>query len=435
MGLRTITCVLVCFIVIFGFSAQSTAAADKKTNYFVNKDKLPFDELNGLETNRYWGVHKGAGYRIEVPERWNGELVLYAHGYRNADVKELTVDNPENLRKYLLEKGYAWGASSYSTNGYDVKQGVMDTHALGKFFNGKIAKPEQTYVVGHSMGGHITGVLIEQYHNTYDGAMPMCGVMGDNELFDFFSDFNLASQVLAGIEPQFPAVDNYQTHVVPKIKQTLGLNTGLLTAEGEMLRDLTMYFSGGDRPLFNLAFSSWKNFLYTLYRSDFSYGTPGNIIDNTDSIYQLDSNPELSVEEIELAEKIPNITADPQAQNINGLSKIPSISGELHQPVITLHTLGDLFVPFSMEQMYAKKVAANGDSDLLVSRAVRAVGHCEFTPAEETEAFADLVKWVEKGIKPEGDAILDPAVVNQENFGIKFTNPLRIYDPLHSSGE
>ncbi|SFG64321.1 Prolyl oligopeptidase family protein [Halobacillus alkaliphilus] len=327
------------------------------------------------------------------------------------------------------------GASSYSTNGYDVKQGVVDTHALGKFFNGKIANPKRTYVVGHSMGGHITGVLIEQYRDVYDGAMPMCGVMGDNELFDFFADFNLASQVLAGIEPQFPAPDNYQTHVVPKIKQTMGLNTGLLTAEGEMLQDLTMYLSGGERPLFDLAFSSWNNFLFTLYRSDFSYGTPGNISDNTDSVYQLDSNSELSVEEMDLAEKIPEITADPQARNKNGLSKIPRISGELHQPVLTLHTLGDLFVPFSMEQLYAEKVAANGDSDLLVSRAVRAVGHCEFTPEEETEGFADLTDWVENGIKPEGDAILDPEVVSQDDFGIKFTNPIRMYDPLLSLKE
>ncbi|MFZ0475353.1 MAG: hypothetical protein WAM18_07790 [Halobacillus sp.] len=434
MGLRMFTCVAVFFVVLFGFYGESSEAAES-TSYFVDKEKLPFDAPSGIETDRYWGVHKGAGYRIEVPEKWNGELVLYAHGYRNAEVKELTVDNPENLRKYLLEKGYAWGASSYSTNGYDVKQGVIDTHALGKFFNGKIAKPKRTYIVGHSMGGHITGVLIEQFRNEYDGAMPMCGVMGDNELFDFFADFNLASQVLAGIDPIFPAEENYQTTVVPKIKQAIGLNTGVLTLEGEMLQDLTMYLSGGERPLFDLAFSSWNNFLFTLYRSDFSYGTPGNIIDNTDSIYQLDSNSELSVEEMYLAEKIPEITADPQARNKNGLSKIPRISGELHQPVLTLHTLGDLFVPFSMEQLYAEKVAANGESDLLVSRAVRAVGHCEFTPVEETEAFADLTDWVENGIKPEGDAILDPEVVSQTDFGIKFTNPIRTYDPLLSLNE
>ncbi|MGP4068105.1 hypothetical protein [Halobacillus sp. B29] len=108
MGLRMFTCVVVCFVVLFGFYGESSEAAET-TSYFVDKEKLPFDAPNGIETDRYWGVHNGAGYRIEVPKKWNGELVLYAHGYRNAEVKELTVDNPENLRKYLLEKGYAWG--------------------------------------------------------------------------------------------------------------------------------------------------------------------------------------------------------------------------------------------------------------------------------------------------------------------------------------
>src|SRR3954447_2750773 len=28
------------------------------------------------------GIHSGAAYRIEVPDRWNGRLVVYAHGYR-----------------------------------------------------------------------------------------------------------------------------------------------------------------------------------------------------------------------------------------------------------------------------------------------------------------------------------------------------------------
>ena len=44
------------------------------------------------------------------------------------------------------------------------------------------------------MGGHITGVIIEQYPQLFDGAMPICGVMGDYDLFDYFLDFNLAAQ-------------------------------------------------------------------------------------------------------------------------------------------------------------------------------------------------------------------------------------------------
>ncbi|KHE67371.1 hypothetical protein, partial [Halobacillus sp. BBL2006] len=122
-----------------------------------------------------------------------------------------------------------------------------------------------------------------------------------------------------------------------------------------------------------------------------------------------------------------------QARNENGLAKIPHISGQINVPVMTLHTIGDLFVPFSMEQLYAERVAENGKSDMLVSRAIRAVGHCEFTPAEETDAFADLVEWAEGGEKPQGDQILNPDIVKNKDFGIEFTSPLRVYDPLQNS--
>src|SRR3989449_11175184 len=92
---------------------------------------------------RSWGVHKGAGYRIEAPDNWNGDLVLYAHGFRGIGL-ELTVSNPR-IRQYLVTNGYAWAASSYSKNGYDVRQGVMDTHALSELFNGLVGHPRRTY--------------------------------------------------------------------------------------------------------------------------------------------------------------------------------------------------------------------------------------------------------------------------------------------------
>ena len=68
--------------------------------------------------------------------------------------------------------------------------------------------------------------------------------------------------------------------------------------------------------------------------------------------------------------------------------------------MLTLHNLGDLFVPFKMEIDYAQRVAANEASDLVVQRAIRGVGHCDFTPQEMITAFEDLVRWVEEGVKP-----------------------------------
>ena len=401
----------------------TAAFAGPPPAYFVDASKLPFTALPGTSTTRYWGVHGGAGYQIEVPDNWNGDLVLYAHGFRGTGL-ELTVSMPR-IRAYLVANGYAWAASSYSKNGYDVKQGVKDTHALGQLFNGLVGHPRRTYVTGHSMGGHITGVTIEQYPQAYVGALPMCGVMGDNELFDYFLDFNLVAQALAGVPAQFPFPANYQTAVVPGVKAALGAAYPVvLNAQGLALAGVTQNISGGPRPAFATSFAVWGNFLFTVGVTGGDIGVaPGNVQDNSDTLYQIDSDPALSPAEFGLNATVLRVALDPQGRHPNGLANIPPISGRLPIPVLSLHTIGDLFVPFSMEQIYARRAAAQGAADLLVTRAIRDHGHCGFAVQEETAAFTDLVNWVTNGVRPAGDDILTPAAVGDPKFGCQFSVP------------
>ncbi len=150
---------------------------------------------------------------------------------------------------------------------------------------------------------------------------------------------------------------------------------------------------------------------------------PGNVQDNIGTVYQIDSDPALSPDEIALNADVLRVTQDPQGRHPNGLGNIPPISGQLPIPVLSLHTIGDLFVPLSMEQIYARRVAAQGASDLLVVRAIRNHGHCGFAIQEEAAAFAALVNWVVNGVKPAGDDILDPAVVADPKFGCQFSVP------------
>src|SRR5215470_17715957 len=227
-------------------STGGLALAGPPPDYFVDESKLPFPALSGQTTTRYWGIHDGAGYRIEVPDNWNGDLVLYAHGFRGTGL-ELTITNPR-IRKWLID------------HGYDVKQGVKDTHALGTLFHGLVGNPVRTYFTGHSMGGHITGVAIEQYPNAYAGALPMCGVMGDNELFDYYLDFNLVAEALAGVSAEFPFPADYQTAVVPVVKAALGpAYPAVLNLQGKQLVGVTQNISGGPRPAFSTSFVVWGN--------------------------------------------------------------------------------------------------------------------------------------------------------------------------------
>lgn len=85
--------------------AATTVMAGPPPKYFVNKALLPFDGVLGIPTQRAWGVHSNAGYRIEVPDNWNGGLVMWAHGFRGTGL-ELTVDN-HPLRIYLIANGFA----------------------------------------------------------------------------------------------------------------------------------------------------------------------------------------------------------------------------------------------------------------------------------------------------------------------------------------
>jgi len=96
-------------------------------------------------------------------------------------------------------------------------------------------------------------VAIEQYPRAYVGALPMCGVMGDNELFDYFLDFNLVAAALAGVPAQFPA--DHQTAAVPAITAALGAPyPSVLNAAGLQLLGVTQNISGGPRPGFAISF-------------------------------------------------------------------------------------------------------------------------------------------------------------------------------------
>ncbi len=405
------------------------ALAEPPKRYFVDEAQLNSLVARPGATIQV-GIHAGAGYWIEVPANWNGDLVLWAHGYRGTGLA-LTVD-AHPLRDYLLANGYAWAASSYSKNDYEVGQGVLDTHRLLSLFGSKVAQPDQVFITGASMGGHVTGVSVEQFPNSYDGAMAICGVMGDVELFDFFADFNLAGQALGGVTQGFPVADpaTWLWTDLPQLKANLESVPGgwplQLNQDGLNFKQLTELRSGGERPNFDNAWYYWNalatDFLFNLAVDTGTLPVNGNLVDNSDIVYQFDQDPALTVAEAELNMNILRMTASPQARHPNGLAAIPAISGDLEAPMLTLHNLGDLFVPFHNEIVYALEVTANGEADLLVQRAIRGVGHCDFTPAELIRGFADLVAWVENGVRPAGDIVLNPAVVASANYGCQFTS-------------
>ncbi len=421
---------------------EETRAQDTRTFTPANPTATTFtamaaatgDVVDVSTTSRWAGVLGGAAYQVEVPLNWNGKLVMYAHGYAGTGAA-LNV-GPPSIRRYLIQNGYAWAASSYSKNYYDVRAGVEDTNALALEFT-KIATansrpltaPTKIFITGHSMGGHITAAAIEDeaaataiHKVKYAGAVPMCGVVGDVELFNQFAAMQVTAQALAGL-PAYPSdkFADISTLVTNALFTTF---PSVPTAAGQKYVSVLQNITGGPRPMFNLGLAFGGSFpsAYGTFGSD---GTVTgilnkNVLDTTGFTYTIDGDATGSTALNTAAIKL-TAAADANRLRTDGLRWIPKANGEFKIPVVSIHTLGDLFVPFSMEQVYQKRVAAKGNSAFLVQRAIRGVSHCDFTTAEQVTAFDDMIKWEAGGAKPAGDDVVTPATVAAASFGCTFT--------------
>ncbi len=395
---------------------------------------------------RYRGIHGEAAYRIEVPHVWNGMLVMYAHGYAG-EGEELTVSFP-SLRQWLIDNGYAWAASSYSANYYDVRAGIEDTNKLANEFvklvaaGGRtVSAPGKIYITGHSMGGHVAAAAVEEetYASAvnkvrYHGAVPMCAATGDVYQFEYLMNVTFAAQHLAAQSDESLALTarpatNFDADAINAILwdtvPTAG-RTGVPSEAGEILAGIVRNLSGGPRPAFEQGFrSAWFGTVMSTGGRD---GTVDGILakdltGNIGTVYQFDDDVELSAEERQFNSTILRVAGDPNANapRRNGLRWIPLVNAEFQVPVVTLHGLGDPFVPFKHQQIYRQRAERNGSHHWLVQRAIRAPGHCDFALEEEVEAFKAMLQWEQQGVKPAGDDVLDPATVRAADYGCAFT--------------
>jgi pimeloyl-ACP methyl ester carboxylesterase len=371
----------------------------------------------------FFGKYDGGLYRIEVPDKWNGELVLFAHGFvPNAGPtgSTLRVGN-HRFREHLIQEGFAWTASSYRCNGYVPGQGLVDTLALRDLFkqaNGGRA-PARTYLTGESMGGHVTLLGMQEFPTAFDGALAMCPA--GPELFDFYAAVSAAAEVVTGV--QFHA-DTAQQDAA-KMAELLGKPPDY-TEKGRQLASVELQISGGPRPFALEGLTS--RFIANMSTNQAALvgsTTPSNrAVDTAHIKYGIADGLGLTSDALNARAR--RKTGDAEIRNPNGpYEEVVPFDGKIERPLITMHGTGDLYVPIFLEQTLKRAVAAAGNDRLLVQRIYRIGAHCQFSQPEMIKAFDDLVTWVRKGTRPEGDEVNG----DLSNAGMKFTEPLRPNDP------
>jgi pimeloyl-ACP methyl ester carboxylesterase len=367
-----------------------------------------FEALPGAKA--YFGRLGGSIYQIEMPDNWNGRLVLYMHGFWDFP-PELTVKAPA-IRGYLIRNGFALGASSFSSGSLVPGLAADETAALWDLFVQRFGRPERTYVMGESMGGGAATLSAERYPDRYDGALGLSSMAGSTPAVGFMGDFFVAGAFVAGVTQ----ADFDSTPIEELIDSRI-----LPTLEDETAHDLfeaiVIDMTGGPRPLDNEGFQEREMPNWEFAETAIGAG----VFDNRETVYRLGPLSDVSSEEFNAAAI--RVTA---GDVLETLTAGQEISGDIKMPLLTLHTTGDLFVPISHQQVLRHKVEAAGRGNLLVQRAVRAAGHFAFTNAEWISGLEALIAWVEEGVKPEGEDLL---VDDLSEAGGRFTLAPRLGSP------
>lgn len=358
---------------------------------------------------------------------WSGDLVVFAHGYRDPTdpvyAEGFWSDPPTSLAGLLASLGgldsvdltggvgpalalavcpvsgllgledkapAAFAASSYSSNGYAVDVAVPQTHVVNGLFDAYLGEPSRRFITGASLGGIISLEIAETYGEAYAGALPTCGPIGGSlaqleyvghveymfrylfpEVFDDDDPASIDLTVPLGLPYGDPALPGDGNTVVDKIVAAV---TSDGTGRLDRLAAIEVDPLGGTRrPLLQYdpddpdsrLRSVLDAFFYTAAgKQDVLDLTGGGLpFDNQEATYYDGAG-----DSVILTAPAPRFAADQDAVAYFLTHYEPS--GNLTLPTITVHNRYDPVVPSFHEEVYADLVAGQGQSDNLVTAIV-----------------------------------------------------------------
>jgi pimeloyl-ACP methyl ester carboxylesterase len=327
-----------------------------------------------------------------IPDNWNQQLVVYAHGYVAVQeplalpLDELTLSDGTFLPEVIMSLGYAFATSSYHKNGYAVEQAAMDLNSLVEDFRAG-HKTDKVFITGASEGGLIATMLLEKYPGSYDAGLALCGPVGGAPYqIKYLGDFRVVfDYFFPGVFPfgmaDIPAnayLDWDATYVpaVGTAVESSSFLTGQLFGVTNAALDPADPSSAVETSLSVLFYSIWA----TNDIIDVAGGQPyGNVFR-----WYTGSSRDLA-----LNKGVERVRSDSAA--VDYMKDFYEPTGRLSRPLVTLHTTLDGQVPFSHEVRYLARTVLSGKGRFLTVLPVTRYGHCNFTLDEILGAFGLMI--------------------------------------------
>ncbi len=408
--------------------------------------------FTGCDTAKCSDTLNGAQYQIVMPTKWNGTLLIYSHGYRQAQPSPPAFEpvetkaqpaSDDQTQQALLDQGYALAGSAYKSNGWAVADGVAAAEDLHEYFTTTIGNPYRTLVWGDSLGGLITQTIAEKHPEWVDGAAPLCGVVaGVVPNMNIGLDVSYAVKTLIYPQMKLTGYTSYQesvanwTEAIKRLVAAAGDTAGGGTAKVLYISALidapsqTRTFDGSSveskvKATVEALATGLGYATFARYDLETRFG--GNPSGNVGTDYAArisDAEKSLintvtpgAVEKFDAAMATgQRVTADPAA-TAKAKAEGGDPQGTVQRPTITMHTAADPLVIVQNESFFANRYAAAAKAGKAPGGLVQlytvapstypekpgapyGAGHCNFTSKSRVAVIDLLTDWVQNGVYP-----------------------------------
>ena len=323
-----------------------------------------------------------------MPITWNGDLVVYAHGYvattQPVALQNLTLADGTSLPGLVQALGYAFATTSYRANGLVVLEGVDDLrHLIAAFDNSAPTPRRRTLVTGASEGALIATLLTERYPDLVSGTLAACGPIGDfRAQIDYVGDFRVLfdyffPSVLPGSPTEIPSalLAGWDSTYAPRIAAALNNDPARAL---ELMRVSHAAIDPPDVTGPTVTESALALLWYNVFgTNDAAAKLGGNPFSNHARWYSGSTN------DLRLNLLVRRVGASSSA--LVAMRRYQT-SARLARPVVTLHTTADPVVPVWQSLIYWLRAdtATRGQFTFIPTARY---GHCSFTASELLTAF------------------------------------------------
>jgi alpha-beta hydrolase superfamily lysophospholipase len=353
----------------------------------------------------------GAWYLIAMPNAWNGDLVLHAHGGPTLgppDPKR-TFDD---LQRWAIvpRAGFAWAGTTFRQGGVAVMAAAEDTERLRRIFIAHVAVPRRTVLHGQSWGASVAARAAEadpvepDGRRRYDAVLLTSGVLGGGtRSYDFRLDLRVVYEVLCANHPRPdeapyplwmglpPGSALNPAELARRADECLGLRKPAAQRTPEQaarIRTLVDVIRIPERSIVgHLNWATWH--FQDIVQKRTGGGNPfGN------ATVRYVGSPD----DAALNAAVPRYRADPRAVAAFAADTDPT--GRIPVPVLTIHAVDDPTAFVELESAFRATMERAGTADHLVQAFTAHAEHSYLADPVYPAALEALLAWVERGVKP-----------------------------------